>query len=218
MKPLYLFVQAPLSLALIALTGAAWAGRPLTVDDAGVNEKAAGHVEMWVARGAGKVSTFNISPAYAPVDNVEIAGLLSRDSTAKLTTKSLQVKWRITATQEKGCNVAAAFGLLNTSPGGGNGVYVNGSTSCNGMAIGNFHLNLGGVKSSNAPFNSNWGMALEKEMGSVTPHIEYFGNEGAKPTVQVGIRTEIKKGIQLDGTVGRNAGDMVYSLGVKFFF
>ena len=53
---------------------------------------------------------------------------------------------------------------------------------------------------------------------AVTPHIEWFGSEGAKPTVQAGLRGEVAKGWQLDGTVGRGDGETVYTLGVKRSF
>jgi len=54
-------IQRPLA-ALIPLTlylmaSQAHAGRPLAVDDANVNEKGAGHVEVWVARDSSKVDT-----------------------------------------------------------------------------------------------------------------------------------------------------------------
>lgn len=74
------------------------------------------------------------------------------------------------------------------------------------------------MKPSGASSVKTWGVAFERPMGPVTPHLEFFGEKGSKPTVQAGARTEIAKGIQLDGTVGRSDGENVYSLGVKFQF
>lgn len=196
----------------------AWAGRPLSVDDAGVNDKGAGHVELWMSRTAGKVNTLNVAPAFAPIDNLELAAVLSRDTTNRATLSAIQAKWRITPSQEKGCNVAASLGFAHVNGGGGNATNVNSIFSCNGTALGNVHLNLGGSKPSGASLNGTWGVALEKELGGLTPHVEWFGAEGAKPTLQLGARTEISKGIQLDGTIGRTAGETLYSLGFKIQF
>jgi hypothetical protein len=57
-------------------------------------------------------------------------------------------------------------------------------------------------------------------MGSVTPHVEVFGDDGGKPTVQFGAKTEIAAGLQLDATVGRDRQNManVFSLGFKYSF
>ena len=80
------------------------------------------------------------------------------------------------------------------------------------------HVNLGYVKPSSAKGVKTWGVALEREMGSVTPHIEYFGVEHTKPVVQWGLRGDIAKGLQLDGTVGRSGGVTGYSVGLKVKF
>ena len=93
-----LFNNKAIWLALLGST-ASWAGRPLSVDDANVNESGAGHVEMWVSREAAKGNLYNIAPAYAVADGVEIGALLSRDSAAQETLTALQAKWRITASQ-----------------------------------------------------------------------------------------------------------------------
>lgn len=205
--------------AMVSLSlGNAWAGRPLTVDDANTNDKGAGHVEVWAAREEGKVNTVNIAPAFAPLEGVELGALLARDTTNQLNMSAVQAKWRITPSQEKGCNVAAVLGLAHESNGGGNTSYVNGILSCNGNALGNLHFNLGAVKAKSVSAVGTWGVALEREMGAVTPHVEFFGAEHQKPTVQVGLRGQLTKTIQLDGTVGRNNGESLYSVGMKFQF
>lgn len=205
--------------AMVSLSlGNAWAGRPLTVDDANTNDKGAGHVEVWAAREEAKVNTVNIAPAFAPLEGVELGALLSRDTTNQLNMSAVQAKWRITPSQEKGCNVAAVLGLAHESNGGGNASYVNGILSCNGNALGNVHFNLGALKAKGVSAVGTWGVALEREMGAVTPHIELFGAEHQKPTVQVGLRGQLTKTIQLDGTVGRSNGESLYSVGMKFQF
>jgi hypothetical protein len=71
-------VLAPIA---TALAGAALAGRPLTVDDAGTNAASEGHVEIWMAR-AKEARSWNISPAYALRDGLEFSALLSRKKPA----------------------------------------------------------------------------------------------------------------------------------------
>jgi hypothetical protein len=47
-----------------------------------------------------------------------------------------------------------------------------------------------------------------------------FGDQGGKPTLQLGVKTEIAPGWQLDGTVGRDRQNNanVFSLGFKYSF
>jgi hypothetical protein len=52
----------------------------------------------------------------------------------------------------------------------------------------------------------------------VTPHIEWFGTQGSKPTLGAGLRGQLTDELQLDGSVGRSEGETIYSLGVKFTF
>jgi hypothetical protein len=212
----------PATLTLVTASllsmGNAWAGRPLTIDDAGVNDKGAGHVEAWIAREPGKINTLNLAPAYSLFENVELGALLSRDDTNNNNLSAIQAKWRITPSQEKGCNFAAILGAAHVSHNGGNGSFLTGVASCNGTAAGNVHLNLGLVKANNSSAKARWGVALEREMGGLTPHVELFGVEGDKPTLQIGARKQLTKALQLDGTVGRSDGNTVYSLGVKFQF
>ena len=54
--------------------------------------------------------------------------------------------------------------------------------------------------------------------GDVTGHVETFGAEGAKPSVQAGARTQITKTIKLDGSIGRSNNETIFSVGVKFQF
>lgn len=214
-----LFLTSSILGAVVSLSmGNAWAGRPLTVDDANVNDAGAGQVEVWAARDVGKTNIYNIAPAYAPIDGVELGALLARDSTNQVNMTAVQAKWRITPSQEKGCNVGAVLGVARESNGGGNTTYLNGLLSCNGSGIGNAHFNVGTVKAKNASAVITWGVALEREMGAVTPHFEVFGEEHGKPTYQIGMRGQLTKTIQLDGTVGRTQGENLYSVGLKFQF
>jgi hypothetical protein len=211
LKLIYLFCGA-------AAATSAHAGRPLAVDDANVNDKGAGHVEAWVARDTSKSNVLNLAPAYAPIDGLEISGVLSRDTTNRVNAQSLQAKWRITPSKEKGCNVAAVLGTTHASGGGGYAAYVSGNLSCNGVGPVNLHANLGANKARNLSVIGTWGVAAELPMASWTPHAEVFGVEGSKATAQLGARTQLTKELQLDGNVARNDGQTAYSVGIKYQF
>jgi hypothetical protein len=201
--------------ALTATT--AFAGRPLSVDDANVNDAGAGHVEFWYARQPGDVNVWTVAPAYGVVDGIEIGAALARDTSNNLSTTSLQVKFRITESKKSGCNVGAVLGASQPNDGSGNTPYINGLMSCNGEA-GSLHINLGGNRGPNGPTLGTWGVAVEREFGAVTAHAEAFGQEQSAPVVQLGLRTMVLKTLQLDGTVGSTNGQSVFTLGLKFLF
>ena len=192
------------------------AGRPLSVDDANVNEPGAGHVEAWYTHESG-ASSWNIAPAYGLTEGVEIAAALARDSGNQSTATALQAKFRITKSQEQGCNFAATLGMAHASGDSGNSPYLNGIATCNG-SDGAVHFNLGAVRPSGGATLRTWGLAYEREFGALTGHAEYFGTQQNRPTFQLGLRGNPAKNIQFDGTLGRNGNDSLYSLGTKFMF
>lgn len=199
------------------LAHSAHAGRPLAVDDANVNDVGAGHIEVWYARLPGKVNTWNVAPAYSPIKDIEVSATLSRDQTDKLTTSAIQAKWRIMPSNPEGCNLGVVVGVTHTSNGGRNTPYLNGLATCN-HKDGTFHMNLGLSHPDGQKNRTNWGVAYERDLGFATGHIEYFGQETVKPTIQAGLRKDLVPGLQLDGTVGRSDGDLVLSLGLKKSF
>lgn len=209
LSPLAALVSLPLALP-------AFAGRPLAVDDANMNDKGHGHVEAWAARDAGKADVVNIAPAYSPWEAVELVALWSRDRTASVSSTSVTGRFRITESKPSGCNLLAALGHQRDRPGG-NQPFAYSALTCNSGALA-WHVNLGAAKPSGASSFSSWGIALERSGGKWTPHVEAFGQERAKPTFQLGARTEAAKAWQIDGTLGRTAGVTLFSLGSKFQF
>jgi len=193
------------------------AGRPLTVDDANVNEVGAGHVETWYARQSGGVNMWTVAPAYGLMDGVEIDAALARDASNKVNTASVQVKFLLTPARKDGCNVGGVMGASRPNDGSGNTPYLNGLLSCN-MDAGALHVNLGANRPSGGPALSTWGLAFEREFGAVTAHLEYFGQQQASPALQLGLRTDLFKNVQIDGAVGRCGGDALLSMGLKFQF
>lgn len=202
---------------LAAACGAALAGRPLAVDDADTNDKGSGHVELWLARAPGS-TVFNVSPAYAPFDGIEFAAAWSRERSTRVELSALQAKWRITDSRERGCKLGSSFGVTHESGGGDRARFVNGLLTCNAGGAGSAHLNLGWVKASGAASIATWGLAVEREWGAVTPHLEVFGQRHGRPTLQFGLRTDVADGLQIDGSIGRHEGRTLTTLGLKLGF
>jgi len=189
----------------------------LTVDDAGMNDKGNGHVELWFAGDNAGARAFNVSPAYAAFENVEFSALLSRDTAGRSTAYAVQAKLIITPSKKDGCNVGATAGLGWERHVTGNSPFANALVTCN-LEVGSIHVNAGIVRPAGESSLGTWGVAFEREMGSVTGHIEAYGERGSKPTLQIGLRSEVAPKVQLDGTVGRRSNDTLYSVGLKFSF
>jgi hypothetical protein len=182
-----------------------------------VSDVGHGHVELWVAKAAG-AKVFNAAPAYAPIEGLELAALLARDTEASASLRGLQTKWLITPSQQNGCNAGAVIGWLNVA-GTPNTASLNGLFTCNRAQHGSIHLNLGLSKARSAAGNVNWGVAYEKPFDNgLTPNIEWFGGQRAKPTVQAGLRGNIAPNLQLDGSIGRRDRVTLYTLGTKLQF
>lgn len=197
--------------------GPSLAGRPLSVDDANVNDVGAGHVEMWYARQPGNTNVWTVAPAYGIAEGIEIGVAVARDATNDSSTNTVQAKFRLTPSLEKGCNVGASVGVSQSNNGLENTPFVNGLLTCN-AEYGSVHLNLGSTSPPVGPSLGTWGLALERKLGSFTAHAEAFGQENGSPTVQLGLRTELFKNVQIDGTAGRVNGESVLSVGLKFQF
>jgi hypothetical protein len=207
------------TIGLLAATASALAGRPLVLDDAGINKKGEGHVETWISRADG-ATALSISPAYAFWDSVELAALLSRDNGNSVTVTGAQAKWMITPSQANGCNFATSLGAqrVKTDFGSGNASFINGLMSCNGTGLGDVHVNVGYAKPSGGSGETSYGIALERSFGALTPHIELFGSDSLDTSVNIGLRGDIAKNVQLDGSVGRLDSVTFYTVGLKFRF
>ncbi len=203
--------------ASLLACGSANAGRPLTVDDANTNDAGSGHVEGWYARQPGRANTWTVAPAFSPVDGLELGASVTRDRTAASTSQSLQAKWRITPSQEVGCNSAAVLGASQIRRQSGTTPYLNGLLTCNSN-WGSTHLNLGAQRAPGGPGIGTWGLAHERAWDTVTVHVEAFGQRLVKPTFQVGARTDLSPSLQLDATLGRSNNHTLFSVGFKHSF
>ena len=193
----------------------AQAGRPLTVDDANVNDVGEGQVEGWWTRSPDGARSWTVAPAYAPIKNVELGAGLSREQKTGIQSVNVQAKFRITESQEKGCNLGSVVGTARTD-GESSKAYVNGLVTCNHPTLGSLHTNLGALDFSKSQRIGTWGLAWERAYGEVTAHVEVYGQRQEKPTMATGIRMNILPKLQIDTSVGRQSGQNLLTLGTKW--
>lgn len=154
---------------------------------------------------------------YAPIQNVELGAGLAREQKTGLETHNIQAKFRITPSQENGCNVGAVLGAARTTGDSSKG-YVNALFTCNHAKLGSLHTNLGALDVSSSKSIGTWGLAWERAYGDITAHVEVYGQQHDKPTWATGMRTNILPKLQLDASVGRQAGQSLLTLGTKWMF
>lgn len=204
-------------LSLVPFLGEVHAGRPLNVDDANVNDAGAGHVEIWYARQPGGANVWNTAPAYAPVPGLELSATVARDRTEGLTTTSLQGKLQLSQPEKHGCHQAVVLGMAHPKGQRGATPYATGIDTCE-VGPGAVHLNLGVNRAPGGPALPAAGVAWEQAFGSVTGNVEWLVQRSAKPTVALGLRTELMRDVQLDGSIGRSGRDSLFSVGMKLQF
>ncbi len=205
-----------LFIALLA-SKPSFAGRPLTVDDASVNDAGDGHVEAWWTRSPNGVRSWTVAPAYAPVENIELGAGIAREQFTGIQTQNIQAKFRITPTQENGCNFGAVLGSARVE-GDSFKPYVNGLFSCKSSTLGSFHTNVGTLDVSSSQRVHTWGLAWERAYGEVTVHIETFGMKNEKSTIATGLRFDVMEDLQLDTSVGRANKQNIVTIGLKWMF
>jgi hypothetical protein len=216
-KPVSSLASAFVVLMALSASIPSFAGRPLTVDDASVNDTGDGHIEAWWTRSPNGVRSWTVAPAYAPVDNIELGAGISREQFTGIQTQNIQAKFRITPSQENGCNFGTVLGYARTDAESSK-PYVNGLLSCNNPTLGSLHTNVGALNVSGSERVRTWGLAWERAYGEVTVHIEKFGMQNEKPTVAAGLRFNVMEDLQLDTSVGRTNKQNIVTVGLKWMF
>ncbi|MDA8447690.1 hypothetical protein [Paracidovorax valerianellae] len=205
--------------AIAATTLPAHAGRPLTVDDAGVNAPGEGHVELWWEGVHHDRGAVYLAPAYAPLalPGLEMGALLARDLDGRATLQSVVAKWQWTPPPEQGCHAASSVALWHThrEPRSTLALGMIGTCTASWGAV---HTNVGTLRAPDHRWLPTWGAAIESTWGAITAHVEAFGQRGGPPTYQTGALWEWTPGWQLDGVIGRRQGKTLLSLGVKRSF
>jgi len=193
----------------------ALAGRPLLIDDANTNESGHGHIESWYDS---KDKLFTAAPVYAPIEGLELGAVVSKSNSTNENTHSLQLKKLFTAAQENSCNTAATFGRSAVQSSGNYTLYGWGILTCNSKDLGSVHVNLGLTKENTQSSNQLYGVAFEYSLQSLVPHIEWLHQDNEKDVAAIGIRTELIKNLQIDGSYRVQDGESYYTVGMKYQF
>lgn len=206
----------PLCILLICISPAvALAGRPLLIDDAATNAAGHGHIESWYDT---EDRTFNVAPAFAPIDGLELGAAIAKSNSSGETSYSLQVKKLFTSPQENGCNTGGTLGRTSVQNDSAYTLYGWGIVSCQSPQWGTVHLNLGWIKERYGSSQQLTGLAFEYPLENFTPHAEWLRVEGEKNTMAIGARTELFKDVQLDGSYRVQDKQDYWTLGVKWQF
>ena len=204
-------------LAISLLSASAHAGRPLSVDDANVNEKGVAHIETFWSRGADGSRTFTVAPTYSPIPGLDLTAVDTRTAAGGPHSQTLQAKLQVTAVQDKGCYFAWVLGATIWQKGDGQKSFVAANGSCN-IFGGSIHSSLMSTRNIEGKNEPSLGLAWEQNFGEWTGHIESVAQRASKPLVGIGLRKDVMPGLQLDGTWGKQGGKAVFSLGSKYMF
>ena len=204
-------------LAISLLSMSVQAGRPMSVDDANVNEKGVAHVESFWSRAADGSRTFTVAPAYSPLPGLDLVAIDTRTLSGGSHSQTLQAKMQVTAARDQGCYFAWVLGATVWKKGDGQNSFVGANATCN-MAGGALHSSLVSTRDAEGRDAPTFGLAWEQNFGEWTGHIESVAQRAAKPLVGVGLRKDVLPGLQLDGTWGKQGGKSVFSLGTKYTF
>lgn len=210
-------IRALVTLLLLAQTRFVTAGRPLGVEDAGVNDPREGHLEAWIAATEGSGTTLNLSPAWSPRQGMELSAAIARSPDRDDATAAAQLKLQLSPPSPGGCNHAAIGGIGWSRADTGTSPWATGVSSCD-TRWGALHLNLGARREPWEGWLPTWGVALERPAGAQMIHVEAFGARSAKPTLQAGVSRKLDRRWQLDGTIGRTDRSTVVSIGFKRSF
>jgi hypothetical protein len=206
----------------LGVTGAAHAGRPLTVDDANVNDTGAGHLEAWWAKGPARERVWTVAPAYAPWDGVELSAALARQSAVDGgRAVSVQAKVQLSAPKPDACHTAGVLGFTQARQGLPreklHTPYLVGILTCS-VRDDAWHVNVGLAGASSSRRVANLGVAWEHDLGPVVVHAEALAQQRGKPTWGVGARHLLWPSLQVDGAWSRTDGVTFYSAGMKWQF
>jgi hypothetical protein len=185
-------------LAISLLSVSAQAGRPLSVDDANVNDTGVAHVETFWSRAADGSRSFTIAPTFSPLPGLDLIAQDVRTFSGGAHSQTLQAKMQVTSPKDNSCHFAA-------------------NSSCD-MGVGALHASVVSSRDAVGRDTPSLGVAWEQSFGAWTGHIESIAQRAAKPMVGIGARTDVMPGFQVDGTFGRVGGKAMFSLGTKITF
>ena len=211
--------------ALLIAAGEAWAGRPLTVEDADVVEEGGCQLEAWIDRSREATTAWAV-PACNFFLNTEVQAGFARSSSS-LSDAYVQAKTRVSEVSEEhpwgtAVVVRATRKPLNEVHRGYDNPYVIAVVT---RAIGDgpllVHGNVGwGRDREAARDTTQWGLAAESPVGGSPLAVlgEVFGENSERPFWRLGVRwTAVPKYLDIDLTYltrsGANPAERFVSLG-----
>jgi len=204
-------------LAISLLSVSAQAGRPLSVDDANVNDTGVAHVETFWSRAADGSRSFTIAPTFSPLPGLDLIAQDVRTFSGGAHSQTLQAKMQVTSPKDNSCHFAWVVGATQWQKGDGQKSFVSANSSCD-MGVGALHASVVSSRDAAGRDTPSLGVAWEQSFGAWTGHIESVAQRAAKPMVGIGARTDVRPGFQVDGTLGRVGGKAMFSLGTKITF
>lgn len=196
-----------LALGLLLAAPDAPAGRPLTVDDAGIADFGNCQLESWVETSAGKSAAWAM-PACNFTGNWELA-LGAASLPTEQRRRSATVLQGKTVLRPLADNSWGAGLVLARQAGAQAATSINLPVSLAWQGQDTLlHANLGAIRPHGARTAATWGLALERQFGEFTGiSLERFGQHGDSATTSVGWRRAIVPGrLQLDASWGRKSG------------
>jgi hypothetical protein len=208
-------ITSLLAISLISLS--AQAGRPLSVDDANVNDQGVAHVETFWSRAADGSRSLTIAPTYSPLPGLDLIVADARTLSGGAHSQTLQAKMQVTSPKDNSCHFAWALGATQWQKGEGQKSFVSANATCD-MGIGALHASMVSSRDAEGRDTPSLGVAWEQSFGTWTGHIESVAQRASKPMLGIGARTDVMPGFQVDGTLGRLGGKAMFSLGTKITF
>ena len=97
-------------LAISLLSLSVQAGRPLSVDDANVNDAGVAHIETFWSRAADGSRSFTIAPTYSPLPGLDLIAQDVRTFSGGAHSQTLQAKMQVTSPKDNSCHFAWVVG------------------------------------------------------------------------------------------------------------
>jgi hypothetical protein len=202
------FVRVGIAL-WVAGSNAAWAGRPLITDNAGILPEAACQLESWL-RPSRNLHQFVVHPACNPWGGVEWGASWTRERATEGPSTSLlglQGKTVFKEVEPGSWGAGASLGLSRQVEGESTGItraatLIFTVAPSQPLAV---HVNVGALQASSRHAVANWAAAIEYSLNERwTLVAESYGERHGRPARQIGARTWIRPdSLQFDATLGR---------------
>ena len=204
-------------LSFTVLSVSVQAGRPLSVDDANVNDQGVAHVETFWSRAPDGSRTLTIAPTYSPLPGLDLIAQDVRTFSGGAHSQSVLAKMQVTSPKDNSCHFAWVLGATQWKKGDGQKSFVSANSTCD-MGVAALHASVVGSRDAEGRDTPSFGLAWEQSFGEWTGHIESVAQRASKPMVGIGARKDIVPGVQVDGTWGRLGGKAMFSIGTKITF